>query len=237
MAAKSPAEPSARSNRPDRRREITGILLLAGALFSGLSVISMQVGGDPLMGPGGTAIATAFYGVFGLGGYLVMGAMVVEAVRCFRGRRLIDGIGEALGAALLICGLSVLMYLPFAGETVNQHGPGGLFGEWLGELSAGFIGAVGAGLAATTMLLVGVLLVTDISLSAGVGRPGLGGAPRASRDRRRRRCGLAGRPRGLPREGRHGREAPRARRRLRRPVPGDRHQPAGSWRRPGRRRR
>ncbi|HSS38805.1 MAG TPA: DNA translocase FtsK, partial [Polyangia bacterium] len=37
--------------------------------------------------------------------------------------------------------------------------------EWLGELSAGFIGAVGAGLAATTMLLVGVLLVTDISLS------------------------------------------------------------------------
>ena len=57
MAAKSPAEPSARSNRPDRRREITGILLLAGALFSGLSVISMQVGGDPLMGPGGTAIA------------------------------------------------------------------------------------------------------------------------------------------------------------------------------------
>ncbi|HVT08283.1 MAG TPA: DNA translocase FtsK 4TM domain-containing protein [Polyangia bacterium] len=165
MAAKSPAEPSARSNRPDRRREIAGILLLAGALFSGLSVISMQVGGDPLMGPGGIAIATAFYGLFGFGGYLVMAAMVVEAVRCFRGRRLIDGIGEALGAALLICGLSVLLYLPFAGEAVTQHGPGGLFGEWLGELSAGFIGEVGAGLAGTTMLLVGILLVTDISLS------------------------------------------------------------------------
>jgi DNA segregation ATPase FtsK/SpoIIIE, S-DNA-T family len=165
MAAKSPAEPSTRSHRHDRRREITGILLLAGALFSGLSVISMQVGGDPLMGPGGAAIASAFYGVFGLAGYLVMAAMVVEAVRCFRGRRLIDGIGEAIGAGLLICGISVLMYLPFAGEEVAQHGPGGLFGEWLGELSAGFIGAVGAGLAATTMLLVGVLLVTDISLS------------------------------------------------------------------------
>ncbi len=165
MAAKTPAEPSAKSNRNNRRREITGILLLAGALFAGLSVISMQAGGDPLMGPGGTLVASAFYGLFGLAGYLVMAAMVIEAIRCFRGRRLVDSLGEAMGATLLICGLSVLLYLPFAGEPVAQHGPGGLFGEWLGELTGGFIGAVGAGMAATTMLLVGVLLVTDISLS------------------------------------------------------------------------
>jgi S-DNA-T family DNA segregation ATPase FtsK/SpoIIIE len=164
MAAKTSAEPSSRSSRNNRRREITGILLLAGALFSGLSVISMQVGGDPLLGPGGTWVASAFYGLFGLGGYLVMAAMVVEAVRCFRGRRLVDGLGEAAGVAMLLCGLSVLLYLPFAGDVVDQHGPGGLFGEWLGELWAGVIGAVGAGMAATTLLLVGVLLVTDISL-------------------------------------------------------------------------
>ncbi len=164
MAAKTPAEPSSRSSRNSRRREITGILLLAGALFSGLSVISMQAGGDPLMGPGGVWVASAFYGLFGLGGYLIMAAMVIEAVRCFRGRRLLDGLGEGMGAALLLCGLSVLLYLPFADDTVAQHGPGGLFGEWLGELSAGLIGPVGAGLAATTMFLVGVLLVTDISV-------------------------------------------------------------------------
>ncbi len=164
MAAKTSPEP-AKSSRNNRRREIAGILLLAGALFSGLSVISMQVGGDPMMGPGGTAVASGFYGLFGLAGYLVMAAMVIEAVRCFRGRRLVEGFGEAAGTTMLICGISVLLALPFAGDDVAGHGPGGLFGQWLGELLSGVIGAVGAGMASTTMLLVGVLLVTDISLS------------------------------------------------------------------------
>jgi S-DNA-T family DNA segregation ATPase FtsK/SpoIIIE len=164
MAAKNSADTAAKSSRNNRRREIAGILLLASALFSGLSVVSMQVGGDPLMGPGGAAVASAFYGLFGLGGYLVMGAMVIVAIRCFRGRRLVDGFGEAVGVPLFISCLSVLLYLPFAGEPVVQHGPGGLFGASLGDLSAGFVGAVGAGLIATTLLLVSVLLVTDISL-------------------------------------------------------------------------
>jgi S-DNA-T family DNA segregation ATPase FtsK/SpoIIIE len=47
---------------------------------------------------------------------------------------------------------------------VQEHGPGGLYGQWLGEVSASFIGAVGAALAATTMLVVGILLVTEITL-------------------------------------------------------------------------
>jgi S-DNA-T family DNA segregation ATPase FtsK/SpoIIIE len=167
MAQKSFAEPD-RLNRNNRRREIAGILLLASALFSGVSVISMQLGNDPLMGPGGSMVASAFYGLFGLAGYLVMAAMVVEAIRCFRGRRLVEGFGEAAGTTMLICGLSVLLSLPFSGDDLVSHGPGGLFGQWLGELLSGFIGSVGAGMAATTMLLVGVLLVTDISLAQAV---------------------------------------------------------------------
>jgi S-DNA-T family DNA segregation ATPase FtsK/SpoIIIE len=167
-APRASSEPT-RSTRNNRRREIAGILLLASALFAGLSVISMQMGGDPLLGPGGSAVASGFYGVFGLAGYLVMAAMVIEAVRCFRGRRLVDGFGEGAGAAMLICGISILLALPFAGDdAVVSHGPGGLFGQWLGELLSGGIGAVGAGMAATTMLIVGVLLVTDISLAQAI---------------------------------------------------------------------
>jgi DNA segregation ATPase FtsK/SpoIIIE, S-DNA-T family len=167
MAPRTSSEP-ARSNRNNRRREIAGILLLATALFSGLSVISMQLGGEPMLGPGGTLVATGFYGLFGLAGYLVMAAMIVAAVRCFRGRPMVEGFGEGAGVTLLICGSSVLLALPFAGDEVVSHGPGGLFGEWLGELLSGGIGAVGAGMAATTMLLVGVLLVTEISLSQAI---------------------------------------------------------------------
>ena len=89
MAAKTPQSESTRGTGrpPHRRREITGILLLAGGLFTGLALVSRQ-SGDPMMGPGGEAIAGAFYAAAGLGAYLIVAGMLVAAVRCFRGRRL-----------------------------------------------------------------------------------------------------------------------------------------------------
>jgi DNA segregation ATPase FtsK/SpoIIIE, S-DNA-T family len=158
------SESAPKGTRQNRRREISGILLLAGGLFAAMSLVSMQVGGDPLMGPGGGAVASGLYALFGLCAYLVIAATSVAAVRCFRARPLVDGLREGAGLLLLLCAIAVLLHLPFAGSDVAQHGPGGLFGQWLGEVGASFIGAVGAALAATTMLVVGVLLVTEISL-------------------------------------------------------------------------
>jgi S-DNA-T family DNA segregation ATPase FtsK/SpoIIIE len=165
MAAKTaPSETAPKGNRQNRRREISGILLLAGGLFAAMSLVSMQVGGDPLMGPGGGAIASGLYSLFGLCAYLVIAAASVAAVRCFRARPLVDGLREGAGSLLLLCAIAVLLHLPFAGSDVTEHGPGGLFGQWLGEVGASIIGSVGAALAATTMLVVGILLVTQISL-------------------------------------------------------------------------
>jgi DNA segregation ATPase FtsK/SpoIIIE, S-DNA-T family len=164
MAAKTPAEPNPKGNRQTRRREISGILLLAGGLFAGLSLVSMQVGGDPLMGPGGGAIAGGLYTLVGMGAYLLIAAMLIAAVRCFRARPLVDGVREGVGAFLLLGSVAVLLHLPFADSVVSHHGPGGLWGQWLGEVTASFIGAVGAALVATTMLVVGILLVTEISM-------------------------------------------------------------------------
>src|SRR5215831_3570599 len=160
----APSESTPRGNRENRRREIGGILLLAGGLFTVISLLSMQVGGDPIMGPGGAAIASGFYGLFGLAAYLVIAAMTVAAVRCFRGRKIVDGLREGGGTFLLLSAVVVLLHLPFADSGMSQHGPGGLYGQWLGEVAASFIGAVGAALAATTMLMVGILLVTEITL-------------------------------------------------------------------------
>jgi S-DNA-T family DNA segregation ATPase FtsK/SpoIIIE len=164
MAAKTPAEPNPKGNRQNRRREISGILLLASGLFAALSLVSMQVGGDPIMGPGGGAVAVGLYTLFGVGAYLFIAAMLLASVRCFRSRRLVDGFREGAGAFLLMGSVAVLLHLPFADSVVTHHGPGGLWGQWLGELTAGFIGAVGAALAATTTLVVGILLVTEISM-------------------------------------------------------------------------
>jgi S-DNA-T family DNA segregation ATPase FtsK/SpoIIIE len=166
MAAKTQAESTApkRVPRQGRRREVSGILLLAAAIFAGLALLSMQVGGDPLLGPGGEAIASGLYGLCGLGAYLVVAGLLVAAFRCFRDRRLVDGLREGAGVLMLFLSIATLLYLPFAESEVKLHGPGGVLGQWLGELAAGFIGAVGAGLAATTALAVSILLVTEITM-------------------------------------------------------------------------
>jgi S-DNA-T family DNA segregation ATPase FtsK/SpoIIIE len=91
--------------------------------------------------------------------------MLAVALRCFKGRSLHDGLAEILGAFGVLFSGTVLMHLPFAREAVTLRGPGGLLGQWLGEITASFIGGVGAALAAATLLAVSLLLVTDIRVS------------------------------------------------------------------------
>jgi len=164
MAAKTPpSESNKGSGRQHRRREISGILLLAGGLFTGLSLASRHAGGDPMMGPGGETIAGAFYAVAGMAAYMIVAGMLVAAVRCFRGRRLVEGLREGGGTLMLLASATILLYLPFVDSGFASHGPGGLLGEVLGGVAAGFIGSIGAALAATTGLIVSLLLVTEVS--------------------------------------------------------------------------
>src|SRR5436853_2854767 len=108
------SEQSRGTGRHHRRREISGILLLAGGLFTGLSLVSRHAGGDPMMGPGGEAIAGAFYAVAGMAAYVIVAGMLVAAVRCFRGRPFVEGLREGGGALMLLGSATVLLYLPFA---------------------------------------------------------------------------------------------------------------------------
>ena len=163
MPSKIQSESTRGNGRHHRRREISGILLLAGGLFAGLSLISRHVGDNRMMGWGGEAIAGALYAAAGLAAYLVVAGMLVAAVRAFRGRPMVDGVREAGGTLLLLGSVAILLYLPFADSGFASHGPGGLIGEWLGGISAGFIGSVGAALGATTTMVVALLLVTEVS--------------------------------------------------------------------------
>jgi DNA segregation ATPase FtsK/SpoIIIE, S-DNA-T family len=145
-----------------RRREILGIGMLGIALFSLISVISMQAGNNQLMGPGGAAAAAAIYSTAGITSYLLIGAGLVIAVRLCRGKRVVDGIVEAAGFLSLLCSAAVLCHLPFADGRVLLQGPGGLLGQYVGQLAASFIGPVGAALAATTLLCTAIILLTDV---------------------------------------------------------------------------
>jgi len=148
-----------------RRREILGIGLLGIGLFSLVSIISMQSGNSRLMGPGGSAAALAIYSFTGIASYLLIGASLVVAIRLCRAKPVISGIVEPVGFLSLLFSVAVLCHLPFADGKVLLRGPGGLLGQYLGQIAASFIGGVGAALAATTLLSTAVLLLTDIRVS------------------------------------------------------------------------
>jgi S-DNA-T family DNA segregation ATPase FtsK/SpoIIIE len=148
-----------------RRREILGIGLLGLGLFSLISVGSMQAGNSQLMGPGGASAAAAIYSLSGVASYLLIGACLVVSVRLCRGRSLVAGLFEPVGFLALLSAVAVLCHLPFADERVMLRGPGGLLGQYLGQILASFIGGVGAALAATTLLATAILLLTDIRVA------------------------------------------------------------------------
>ncbi len=148
-----------------RGREIAGIMLLGFGVFSALSLVSMQAGRAKMMGPGGAATATGLYSLAGLGAYVLAGAMLVVALRCFRGRPLHGGFSEIFGTLGILSAGTMLLHLPFAGEKVTLRGPGGALGQWLGEIVASFVGGIGAGLVATMLLAVSILLMTEVRVA------------------------------------------------------------------------
>jgi S-DNA-T family DNA segregation ATPase FtsK/SpoIIIE len=166
--------------RPGRRREILGIFLLALGVFSGLSLISSQLATGPsssagsnpssmMLGPGGAATASGLYGLLGFASYLLVVAMLVLAWRAFRAESLVTGILEGVGVVSLFVAVTVLLHLSLASHAPHGHrhlqqGPGGLLGQWTAEVTASFIGTVGAALAATALLFSTLILLTDLRL-------------------------------------------------------------------------
>src|SRR2546427_4738218 len=68
------------------RREVSGILLLALALFLGLSLGSLMLGSGTLMGPTGNFVAICCYAVLGTGAWLLALAAGAEAIGRLRAR-------------------------------------------------------------------------------------------------------------------------------------------------------
>jgi DNA segregation ATPase FtsK/SpoIIIE, S-DNA-T family len=161
MAAKAK---TAKTPTPARGRgkEIAGICLLGLGIFSLISMVSNHLGAQTLMGPGGAATARILYAFAGYSAYLLVGAVLVMAVRCFKGSSLLSSVSETLGSLAFVGALSVLLHLPFAQRHTESRGPGGLVGQWTGEILASFIGTVGAALAAATVLFLALTFLTSL---------------------------------------------------------------------------
>jgi S-DNA-T family DNA segregation ATPase FtsK/SpoIIIE len=164
-----PSRSRAQVQPTGKGREVAGICLLGLGVFCGLSLLSLHAGSGTMMGPGGRATATGLYTLAGAGAYLLVGALLVVAVRVFRGLAWHRSLGELLGICGFIGGSTVLLHLAFGGASGTLHGPGGFLGHWLGDLTTGFIGTVGAALVASSLLMMSLTVLTGVSLGEATG--------------------------------------------------------------------
>ncbi|HEY3357837.1 MAG TPA: DNA translocase FtsK 4TM domain-containing protein [Polyangia bacterium] len=160
--------PASEGTSVSRGREIGGIVLLAFALFLGLSLVSLQFGSGRLMGPVGARAGITIYAVLGLAGYLVVWALGALAIRLFAQKPVglvrVDNLGYfgMAGAG------AVLMHILFGAYRLQGHSPGGAVGEYLGEFLAAFVGSAGAVLLALAGVALSIVLCTDISMGRAI---------------------------------------------------------------------
>src|SRR5687767_11549159 len=169
MPSRTRSRAQAQTQPTGKSREIAGICLLGLGVFCGLSLISFHAGSGTMMGPGGRATAAGLYALAGLGAYLLVAALLVIAVRVFRGLAWHSSFGEVCGIVGFLAGSTVLLHLAFAGLSARLAGPGGFMGKWLGDVAAAFVGTVGAGLAASVVLVISSMVLTSISLAEASG--------------------------------------------------------------------
>ncbi|HEX7841065.1 MAG TPA: DNA translocase FtsK 4TM domain-containing protein, partial [Kofleriaceae bacterium] len=128
-----------------RRREVLGVVVLGGAIFLLIALVSLQA--DRLvMGPFGRVAASLFYGIAGICGYFLIALAVIAAIRMLIEREPILPPLVVIGAMLGVGSLAILVHLAAGGYRIAGYGPGGALGEHLGEILRAVVGTVGTAL-------------------------------------------------------------------------------------------
>jgi S-DNA-T family DNA segregation ATPase FtsK/SpoIIIE len=186
--AKKPRGDSAKTRMTPKAaampREVGGLICAALALVIFLSVVSFHpqdlqpvldeamaaeraaAGAKNLIGPVGARVGDALLTLFGLGAFAVDGLLWYLAAMMLLGKRVEWHPAELLGQAFFTLAAAMLAHLTLAQYLFFAHKPGGWIGELGAELSRGLFGTVGTSIIALSMLLFGLMLVTDLSLSA-----------------------------------------------------------------------
>ena len=163
-----------------RGGELIGIIVLAAGLTLGAALITYHPDDSSAfytstnsaianaIGYYGATIAWIFVGFFGLSSILFPVALLVVGWNRFWGKELEYVQTKLIGFAVVIASLPPLLDLAFAkiwfrGALIAA---GGYFGEEIGRAATSNLNRTGAAIVFGTLLLLGVLLATRISLAA-----------------------------------------------------------------------
>jgi signal transduction histidine kinase len=145
---------------------VLGIFAATWALLMGLSLWSYDAaGGDNLVGPVGTGLASALATAFGVAAWLLPIELGLAARRLFSGRRGLLGAATIASTLVIVFIGCALLHLAMPSEQVfGGHLPGGRIGEVLGEVLRSLFGFAGAVVLGVAILLVTLVLRTPVSV-------------------------------------------------------------------------
>lgn len=184
--------------REGLKREVVGVGLILASLLVAASLVSYSPL-DPsplhastlrdqpvnLAGPLGATISDLAFRLLGLAAFLIPLVTLAFGVRLLRGRR--EEHSGVLAVGWMGLALAVPAALALIGDVISWRGGtvpvGGFLGRGLGELLEAVAGPVGRLVVVLFLLVVGVILVSGLSVGSGVER--LFGKLRAGWARRR----------------------------------------------------
>ncbi|MBI3615851.1 MAG: DNA translocase FtsK [Candidatus Omnitrophica bacterium] len=161
---------------PERRNELSGILLLSASLFLFMSLVSYHPDDLPfftshapvkiqnLCGLVGAVVAGFVRSLIGLTGYLVALAGMLWAFGRFNGRPPQRFYIKALSTLLFCLAVSSLLSLIWIQAPEVRVYRGGILGLLVGDSAVHYFGRGGAYVVLTTVGLLGFLLVTELTV-------------------------------------------------------------------------
>lgn len=144
--------------------EFLGIALLAVGGLLGGGLVSYQTGDGTLMGPVGLMLAASAYAGLGMASYLLVVGVVAMGLKALTRRGMELSLAEGIGFSLATIAGCVLLHVMFPAYRVHGYTAGGLLGELLGEVSLGLFHHAGTYLVALTVMCVGLLASTPLTV-------------------------------------------------------------------------
>ncbi|MEM7588549.1 MAG: DNA translocase FtsK 4TM domain-containing protein [Myxococcota bacterium] len=162
-------------------KEITGITLIILGLLHGLSLLSyhpqdttVHVPGPATVsnwiGPAGALVAQISLDLLGLAIYIVVLTLVAVGLRCFWSGVLGLSWRATAGWMLLLLSTCCLLAKPSRLHSVLTYAPGGFVGQWLWDNCTHYLAVLGTQIAISATAVMGFLLLSNWSLSAGIRR-------------------------------------------------------------------
>ncbi|MCB9728848.1 MAG: DNA translocase FtsK 4TM domain-containing protein [Deltaproteobacteria bacterium] len=161
---------------PIIRLEMYGIIVLAFSATLLLALLTFDpadvgaIGGtraqpaENIIGPIGAHVADIFLSALGIGAFAFALLFGWLGLSYLIGRRFHITRTDVLGWVGLLVGAAVLMHVGFAPAHLLGHTPGGLTGEYVGEVARALLSTTGTLILALTVVVVSLIAVTRRSV-------------------------------------------------------------------------